>query len=157
MNNAVKNLWMVRAGKGGFAIDQFINKNMIAIGWNEVGKLNSTLDKPTLKELLKNTYPNYSKGQISNAAGQFFRFLYEFEIGDFCMTYNSKKRIYALGEISSEYQFNSALSLHHYRRVKWLKKKLFRDNLSETTKKSLGPLLSIFKVKAPAIDEILDY
>ncbi|WP_025006907.1 hypothetical protein [Marinilabilia salmonicolor] len=32
-------LWMVRAGEGGFLVDDFLTKNIIAIGWNETGDL----------------------------------------------------------------------------------------------------------------------
>jgi restriction system protein len=30
-------IWMVRAGSGGYLIEEFLQNNIIAIGWNDMG------------------------------------------------------------------------------------------------------------------------
>ena len=32
-------MWMVRAGQGAYLIDDFRKKNLVAIGWQELGDL----------------------------------------------------------------------------------------------------------------------
>ena len=34
-----RNMWMVRAGEGGYPFEEFKDKNVVAIGWNDVGDL----------------------------------------------------------------------------------------------------------------------
>jgi restriction system protein len=34
-------MWMVRAGEGGYLADEFVERKLVAIGWNDVGDLRS--------------------------------------------------------------------------------------------------------------------
>lgn len=150
------NMWMVRAGEGAFLIDDFTRKNIVAIGWNQIGDISDVKRKERIKELVKQNSDYKKKLQIAVAAGQINRFLLEFKIGDYVVTYNPKNRTYLVGEIKSEYQYNRTLTeYYHVREVDWLGK-VDRDSLSVPTKNSIGAISTIFKITGSAKKEILE-
>ena len=71
-------MWMVRAGEDAYLVDDFINKGIVAIGWNKIGGLSKVKDLETLKVKLQSAYPEFKNGQINNFAGQIYRFRFEF-------------------------------------------------------------------------------
>jgi restriction system protein len=147
-------LWMVRAGEGGFLVDDFLTKNITAIGWNETGDLSKVDSLDKLKELVGKNYPGYKNGQIVSSAGQIYRFLNEFKKGDCVLTYDPSERTYSIGEIVSDYQFNDQLTEYfHTRNIKWVGK-VQRDDLSTSAKNTLGATLTIFDIPPKTREEL---
>ena len=152
MNNK---LWMVRSGEGGYLIDDFLEKKIIAIGWNDIGDLKKIKSLEEIKTKLRETYKEGKDGWINSTAGQIFRFKFTFKIGDNVLTYNSTERCYWVGEIISDYKFDKDLTQYYNtREVKWIKK-ITRDDLSTSTKNTLGSTLTIFELSDSATGEIL--
>ncbi|MEW6058410.1 MAG: restriction endonuclease [Bdellovibrionota bacterium] len=148
-------MWMVRAGEGAYLAQDFLKNNVVAIGWNSVGDLNKIKDLQTLKEKLRNVYPDSSSAQISNFAGQLFRFKSEFKPGQKVITYSPNERLYHVGEIDSDYKYSKdLLEYHHYRKIKW-QNTVSRDSLSAETRNSLGAIATIFRIPDEAAKEIL--
>lgn len=151
----MKNMWMVRAGEGGYLIAEFLEKKMVAIGWNETGDVSNCEAPQDIKDKLRKSYPDYSEGQINNFAGQIFRFKSEFAVGDLVLTYDPNTRKYSIGEISSDYVYSTkTMEYYHTRKVKW-NKSVPRDVLSTSAKNSLGSTLTIFKIPNEVVDELL--
>ena len=151
----IKRMWMVRAGAKAFLINEFIENGLIAIGWNDLGDLKRFKSTASLKEELRKTYPDYKDGTVNMNAGQIFRFLKEFNIGDYAITYNPSERVYWIGEILSDYFMSKdTIEYYHQRKVEW-KRKVNRDDLSISTKNSLGSIATIFEISVEAQDEIL--
>ena len=150
-----KRMWMVRAGVRAFLINEFIENNLVAIGWNELQDLSRFSDTKSLKDELKKVYPEYKDSTINMNAGQLFRFLNEFNVGDYVITYNPGERVYWIGRISSEY-YRSEGSIEYFnqRKVEW-KGQVSRDDLSTSTKNSLGSIATIFEVSVDAREELL--
>ena len=149
-----KQLWMVRAGEGAFLIDDFLTKNIVSIGWNTIGDLSKVNNLDKLKELIREKFPDYKDGQIISSAGQIYRFLSEFKKGDCVMTYNPSERTYSIGEIESDYRFDEKISEYfHVREIKWIGK-VRRDDLSTSTKNTLGATLTIFEIPKQAREEL---
>jgi len=148
---------MVRAGEGAAKFYDFKKKNVIAIGWGEIGNLTSVKDQAKIKELVRKAYPDDKPGKIAISAGQISRFRFEFNIGDLVITYNPEERKYLVGEIISEYEYNLKLieDYPNIRKVKWLEE-IDRDRLSTSTKNTLGAISTIFDVGEDAKEEILD-
>lgn len=155
MLNANKDLWLVRAGESGYLIDEFINKGIIAIGWNDLGDLSSYKNKEEIKQAIRNTYPKFKKGKVRSTAGQLFRFCFEFNKGDYAITYNTEKRIYHIGKIKSSYKYKESIipDMNHIREVKW-SEKIERDNLSPSAKNTLGSALTIIQVNKDVFNEL---
>lgn len=152
-----KTIWMVRAGKGGYLFKDFENKKVVAIGWNETGDLSNMSTHKEITQIVKKTYPHYTQGQIYVSAGQISRFRFNFKKGDNIITYNSKERVYLVGKVISDYEYNTKLiNYFHIRRVKWLGK-VSRDKLSTSTRNELGALCTIFKLKEDTKEEIIKF
>jgi light-regulated signal transduction histidine kinase (bacteriophytochrome) len=100
----MKKNWMIRA-EGGALIEMFLTKEVVSIGWSEVGNI-SEFDKETLLNKLVDIYPNASIGKHRNTRSVLFRFCNRIQIDDNVVTYDPAKRIYHVGTILSEYNFD---------------------------------------------------
>ena len=100
-------------------------------------------------------WPNYKKGKISIIAGQIFRFLNKISVGDRVLTYDPGRRIYPLGTIQSEPEFDvSVEELVRVRKVMW-DAEVSRDDISVRTKNTLGAISTLFLLSDSATEEIL--
>jgi len=147
-------IWMVRAGRGSVLIDEFINKEIVAIGWNELGKLPKSLDYEGLKNKLRTVYPDDVDGRINQSTGQLWKLFKDFSKGDKVITYDSNARVYYLGEIISDYQYSDVFEYHHYRKVEWYDEPVQRDFLEMESKNTLGSILTIFEVPNKIWEEL---
>jgi restriction system protein len=152
----MKNMWMVRAGRDAFLIEDFKKKNYVAIGWNELSDLSNTLDREKIWELVEEKCDYYTKkSQINVAAGQISRFLMDFQKGDYVLSYDPNNRVYLVGEIQSDYEYDEKIGdYHHIRKVKWLGE-VSRDKLSTQTRNTLGAISTIFQIGESGTKEIL--
>ncbi len=153
----LRTFWMVRAGEGGYMLNKFIENKIIAIGWKQIGDLTKVQDQNEIKELLRKSYPEYSQAQINNFAAQMFKFRFTIEIGQKILSYDASERIYWIGEVKSEYKFNDTKDedYPHYREINWIKS-VSRDELTPSSKNSLGSTLTIFNVAPEIMDELLN-
>ena len=151
----MSNIWMVRSGSGGYLIDEFLNNDIIAIGWNDIGKIKKNISYPELREKFEDAYPEDSDGRVNQCMGQIWRFYNDFSKGDKVITYDSSTREYYLGEIISDYKYSNKFEFHHYRDVKWQDAPTERDVLHANTKNKLGSILTIFQISDDIWDELL--
>ena len=148
-------MWMVRAGEGAYLIDEFKTKKVIAIGWTRILDLSKIKELNQIKLIIKEKYPEYKPGQVIVSASQINKFRFDFKKGDYVISYDPEKRIYLVGEIISDYRYDEKLmEYHHIRDVKWLGE-VNRDDLSTTTKNSLGAISTTFEIVGNAQEEIL--
>jgi len=149
-------MWMVRAGEGARLLSEFLKDNIVAIGWNETGDLSKASTAEEIKQIVKEKYPDFKSGKLNISAGQISRFRFNFEKGHNIVTYDPEKRTYYIGEILSDYEYNTKVGeYHHIRRVRWLGE-ISRDKLSTPTKNTLGAISTIFKVSEDATKEIIE-
>lgn len=140
------NTWMMRAGEGARLLDLFLEKNIIALGWNEIGELAPDTTYEQLKEKLTSTYPDNSQGRINQSAGQIWKFFKVFKPEDRIVTYDPNARCYYTGKITSDYHFNESYEYHHVRSVEWDDEGIDRDSLSTWARNLLGSILTIFNI-----------
>jgi restriction system protein len=148
-----KDMWMVRAGQGAHLFNEFKERGIVAIGWTEMGDI-SKVSPDKIKDLIRQTWPEFKMGKVNASAGQVSRFRFDFKKGDLVLTYNSEDRIYLVGEIAGDYEFDTKGTYHHIRKVNW-QGEVSRDKLSTSTKNSLGSILTIFKPGEDVVDEIM--
>ncbi|MBQ4278746.1 MAG: EVE domain-containing protein [Rikenellaceae bacterium] len=146
-------MYMVRAGRKNYLFDDFIESDLIAIGWNDLGDLSKITSLSELKKRLSHTYPEYKEQAVHMNAGQINRFVREIKKGDYAVSYNSEKRIYAVGEVVSEYVYDQNFEYNHIRKMKWIGE-VPRDILSTPTKNSLGSIATIFEISGEARKEL---
>ena len=76
----MKNMWMVRAGKGAFLIDEFESRNIVALGWG-IGDL-TNVSAEEIKRRIEEKFPNDNKYKIGIISSQIIKFRYNIKKGD---------------------------------------------------------------------------
>ena len=151
---------MVRAGEKSFLFDDFKDLNRVSIGW-EIGDLSGkSIDE--VKQIMADKYSDYNALSLGNNTGQVTRFVFDFSIGDYVITYNPDERIYLVGKIASDYYYDKKLAEKHglsdaychCRNVEWLGT-VKRDDLSSGSANSLGSVITVFNVKDSVKNNIL--
>ena len=148
---------MVRAGEDAFAIEEFRSKGVVAIGWSDHRTNWTTFpDRDSIQEQIAAESPDNTPAQNLVAASQIERFLREFEVGDRVISYDPGIRRYLVGTIKSEPRHDTSVvaGLETCRSVAWEKLEVARDELSVTTRNSLGAISTLFRVPDSAAAEI---
>lgn len=147
-------VWMIRAGEGGRLIDKFA-AGYVAVGWQELGDTSSYHDKETLRQHYLTSYPDEKKGAIANSFAMFYKFHSLVAVGDMVVSYDTVKREYLVGAITGDYQYKPDVvgDYPHIRKVEW-HERISRDDISTTSKNSLGSTLTLFSVNEDVWNDI---
>lgn len=150
-----KQVWMVRAGRDSVFIDEFLSRQMIAIGWTKLGDLSNVHTREQIVQLVEQSWPENNKFQNSASVGQVYRFREEIVPGKTVVTYDSNRRVYHLGTVTGEYVYHPDYDpeLVHTRSVRW-EKEIPRDVLSPESKNSLGAISTIFCLSGAVAEEL---
>jgi len=126
----------------------FLNNNVIAIGWKEMGDLSRLpMSRDAFKERYLATFPGVKKQSAANGAGMLYRFTYEVQIGDYVVFPSKFNREINLGIIESAYEFDSnAVDYVQQHKVKWLKH-LPRTAFSQGALYEVGSALTFFSIR----------
>jgi len=143
------NLWGIHAGETGDANALFLQHNVVAIGWKEMGDL-ATLkaDREEFKKRLSQCRPNTKPGAIPVNAGQLFRFVHEMQSGDLVAYPSKQDRQVHIGRVEGGYQYNPGIDpgYHHHRAVTWLKH-VPRTVFTQGAIYEIGSAMSLFQIK----------
>lgn len=101
----------------------FLNQNLIAIGWEEMGDLSAiSTSRDAYKEKYIEVYPDAKKGSIATSAGMLYRFVHEVQVGDYVVFPSKIDRKINIGVVESAYFYeDTAVQYYNRRKVKWLK------------------------------------
>lgn len=149
-------MWMVR-GDSGRLYEEFKEGQIVAIGWWELHDAKPGMSRETLAKMYATKRPEFKHGTIIAGASQVWRFLNEVETNADVITYNPSTRKYLIGRIDgppSAEQTPKKRGVSLIRKVTWVGE-IDRDQLSTTTKNSLGSTLTIFRVPDSAASEVL--
>lgn len=148
-------MWMVRAGRDSVYAEDFLQADVVAIGWSEMGQVDPTITREQLEEQYRMVYKGSSEPQIRMGFSQLSRFLLEFESGDKIVTYDRDKRIYYTGKITSDAIWAPEIieEMPRARKVQW-SQRVSRDRLSAEARNSLGAIMTLFRVKESFADEL---
>lgn len=67
-------MWMVCAAKGGVLADEFREKGVVAIGWEDVGDLSEISDRHEIIDLVRKVYPDKKPRHNLVSGSQIYRF-----------------------------------------------------------------------------------
>lgn len=148
-------MWKVNAGRRSALAEDFLNRNVVAIGWREAGDYSRAESFDEVLNRISEAYPDNSEQQKRVSAGQIWRFLREVRVGDPVMTYDPRSRLYHLGVVTGEPAFapDQIELLPVQRSVEW-QSSVSRDKLSDAARGRLGAILTLFKVAPSAIQEL---
>lgn len=149
-------MWMVRAGRGGRWIEDFLERSVVGLGWHAAGDSTRFSSKEQIFDSMRSAYPDMSEGTAASGASQLWRFMQELNVGDDVVTYDADARAYHLGRITGEARYRALdiedLTLSRF--VEWHSKSVSRDALSIDARNRLGSVLTLFKVPADVADEL---
>ena len=148
-------MWVVRAGRGAVRIDEFLESDVVGVGWELLPDLSGYGSRKQILELVKEAWPDWKPGKQTGSAGQLYRFAHEIADGDRVLTYDPKRRVYPIGNVVGGYQYQPGkiAGFPHLRTVKWVGV-VDRDLLSTTAKNSLGAISTLFMVPDHVAQEI---
>ena len=126
----------------------FLQGNVIAIGWKEMGDLSVLApDRESFRDKYLAVFPDAKKGSVATSSGMLFRFVHEMQIGDYVVFPSKTDRMVNIGVVESEYQYSpDAIEYKQQRSVKWIKH-LPRMSFSQGALYEIGSFMSLFTVK----------
>jgi restriction system protein len=133
----------------------FLPKNIIGIGWEDMGDIKCVGDnRDAIKKKYAEVYPDATAGSVATCVGMLYRFVYEAQIGDYVIYPSKADRKINIGVIESDYYNETAEpNFTQRRKVKWLKS-FPRTDFSQGALYEVGSALSFFQIKNYA-DEYL--
>lgn len=142
-------IWGIHGGATGDADPLFLQHNVVAIGWAEMGdpgKLKA--DREAFKASIIAAYPGIKPGAIPNYAGQVFRFIHEMKMGDLVVYPSKRDRHVHIARVRGEYRYDPTVSREYpnQRSVKWLCD-VPRTNFSQGALYEIGSAMSFFQVR----------
>jgi restriction system protein len=150
----MENVWMVRAGEGGYLIKEFA-KGFVAIGWKSLGDMTKVSELESIRQRYIAAYPQAKPGEIGNQVAMFYKFRSVMKVGDKVISYDPEAREYLVGTIASDYYYKPGEvgDYPQVRKVKW-EGRISRDLLSPTSRNSLGSTLTLFSVNEDVCADI---
>ena len=125
----------------------FLNENVIALGWKEMGDLSLLpADREAFKDKYIKTYPESKKGAIPTSTGMLYRFCHEVQIGDYIVFPSKSDRMVNIGEVTGPYTYKPGYHYAQQHSVKWLKH-IPRTSFSQAALYEIGSAMSFFTVK----------
>ena len=155
-------MWMVRAGQGGYLIEEFVTRELIAIGWHKLGDLSTVISQEEIRERYDRAYPNERPGRAAHAVSMIYKFRSILDANQKVVTYDRQNRKYLIGRITSDYYYDTdeiaeeISDYAHLRKVDW-KGSVSRDVLSISSRNSLGGIQTLFSVNEEVSTELLSH
>ncbi len=148
VNTESCNVWGIHAP----ADNLFLEQNMIAIGWSNLGDLSKLVPvRDAFKEHYVKYYPHEKKRTIAICAGMLYRFVHEIKIGDYIVYPSKPDREIYIGRIIGDYSFNPNIIHANQRKVEWLRH-FPRTAFSQGALTEIGAFLTLFRIKIYATE-----
>lgn len=149
------NFWMVRAGEGGYLIDDFERAGCVAVGWRQIASFEGIRSLDEMKNLIDTTYPDMPPQARANSAAMAWKFATVMQPGDSVVSYDRRKREYLLGTIAGGYEASPGLvpDYSHVRRVRW-ERRISRDAIGTASRNTLGSTLTLFEPGNEVLEDL---
>jgi 5-methylcytosine-specific restriction protein B len=123
-SNQVK-YWLFAPGENAYKWNEFYDNGIMAIGWDEIGNINKYNNKQSIKEALFEAYGG--SGSKKNDVTAIDDFLNNISINDVVIVKKGLRHLIGYGIVTSNYIYdNSRNEYKHVRKVKWVKKGLWK-------------------------------
>lgn len=152
-------VWLVRAGSHGEYERKFLEEGRVYVTWDGLAKnLGSMAGREELLGLMEDLYPEDKPKALRNWVSQVWPFAHEMKVGDLVVLPRKTQRVIAIGEITSDYQFEAKGPdpFYHWRGVKWLKDAIPRANFGKDLLFTFGAFMTICRVKRNGAEERLN-
>lgn len=120
---ADRSFWLIQAGRGGEAWEEFKTTKEIAVGFEGMQDFRLFLDKESIRARIVELWPEQAglKGARPNATLAAWQFSRSMKRGDIVFAYGGFHKLLAVGRIAGDYRYDSTLPAYRHRRaVEWL-------------------------------------
>ncbi len=141
--------WMVRAGDSNELIPEWLDKEVVSIGWSKLGNPLTYQTREKLVEKAHTVFTNEKPGTRIQWASQVWKFSRDIKKEDKIITYSKESREYLVGTVTNPFSHNPAIISDYYPNVigvQWDQKRISRDDLSQGAKNTLGGISTVFRV-----------
>lgn len=90
---------MIRAGRGGAYPADWLDRNVIGIGWDFDDTDIANMSREQIKAAYVSAHPAESKQKVAASVGQVYRFAHSMAQGSTIVMYNPAERLYHIGTI----------------------------------------------------------
>lgn len=140
-------VWAIKGRKYGDLEQISLEKNIVAIEWNELPDLSKISKKEELDNLYLEKYPNVNKKALPIITSQIWRFLKVMQKGDLVVLPLQTQSLVVIGEVIGDYEYKVITpNIKHIRPVKWLKT-IPRSSIDQNILNTLSTLLNVFKLE----------
>ncbi|MDP1720061.1 MAG: endonuclease NucS [Candidatus Nanopelagicaceae bacterium] len=155
----MRNFFQLRLGKGGAFVDECLDDGFVGVGWFADTDLSVVFASSTdMRQFNKQMIPIYLaehpeavKVTAGLACGSTFTVCKGMQVGDVVLCPKGGNN-YAVGEISSEYEYRKGTNLPHRRKVNWQKTSLNRGDFTTELKNAMGFIGTVSKISHHAIE-----
>lgn len=146
--------WMIRAGRGGIYAADWLNRELVGIGWDFGATDIASMSREQIRSGYAIKHPNDSKNKLAAAVGQIYRFAHDMEQGSTVVMYDPATRLYHIGTIAGPCKPATDIEEATFTRaVKW-KQTAQRDALTTSSKNSLGGIQTIFSISDEVVADL---
>ena len=119
-NKTAMKYWLYAPGENASNWDEFYEKGIMGLGWDEIGDLTQYKSREDIKIALIQAYGG--EGSKKNDISANDDFLNKMTIGDVIFTKKGRNTYLGYGYVTSDYYYDqSAISYRHRRKVRWEK------------------------------------
>lgn len=142
-------LWVVRAGAHGETEEYALERNVVTIGWDELGDLKEVQTREALQKRMDETYADSKITTTRMWTGEVWAVREAISINDFVAIPLKTRAAIAVGRVVGEYKFDPAGPQEgkHQRQVQWIRKDLPRKDVDQDILYSMGSSLAVFQVE----------
>lgn len=139
-------VWVIRGGRGGSYAQWCLENGRAATAWNKVPSLAGAASRDDVANLLKPVHPEDTSARIANAAGQLWA-LRNIHEGDLVVMPLSAAGTVAIGRCTAGYEhLGDQAPARHTVQVEWIRDDVPRSAFAQDLLRSLGSLLTVFRV-----------
>ena len=159
-------MWMCRAEWEGTVLHHFLHECVAYLGWNKTGVIHPETTRQELRGRVERANPTMRPNAIGNSTRCIWEFCREVQIGDTLVTYNPQERLYHVGVVRSDAEYDETggiwvdpVTMDEYAVPRYVRKvdwgpTVSRDRLSPAAQRYLGRPPTLFQLPAEIAEEI---
>ena len=148
-----RRFWVVRAGSAGEDEEQVLGSGLAMLVFREA-PFPIPSDRDAIQKKISDAHPGRNRREVGNWVGQLDAFANQIQEGDFVVLPRVRPLI-AVGKVTGPYEHRDiGGELRHTRKVRWIRKDIPRDELSQNELKFLGPRKTVFQIRAQVAERI---
>jgi restriction system protein len=148
-------IWVTRAGRSGEQEQFALDKDVAAIGWDDIPDLSRLHNRDELLPLLKSTYPEEAENTLKNWETQLWAFSHRIKSDDLVVLPRKRTSTVAIASVIGPYRHDPAAptGARHQLPVRWIQTDIPRQSIDSDLRFSIGGAMTVFPVSRNRAEE----